>query len=53
MEQIPHMGMSPVNIMRARQNMIASRQLRTHTHRELQHKAEQEIANKSKGYQAP
>lgn len=50
MEQIPHVGMSPVNMMRARQNLIASRQQRSHIHREMQHKAEQEQSNKEKGY---
>lgn len=47
MEQIPHVGMKPIDVMRAKQNAIASRQMRRHIHGELQHKAELEQRTKS------
>lgn len=47
------MGMKPIDMLRARQNMIASRQMRRHVHGELGHRADQEQANKEKGYKAP
>lgn len=40
------------DMMRARQNAIASRQQRRHVHGELEHKAEKEQSNKEKGYKA-
>ena len=50
MEQIPHVGMSSVDVMRARQNAIASRQQRRHVHGELEHRAEKERQMKPKTY---
>ena len=52
MEQIPHVGMKPIDLMRARQNAIASRQQRRHVHGELEHRAEKEQSNKEKGYKS-
>lgn len=48
MEQIPHVDMKPIDVMRARQSEIAKRQMRRHVHRELEHRADQEIHNKMK-----
>lgn len=48
MEQIPHVGMKPIDVMRARQNAIASRQMRRHVHGELAHKAEAEQSRKER-----
>jgi hypothetical protein len=45
MEQIPHVGMKPIDVMRARQTAIASRQQRRHVHGELEHRAQQERDN--------
>ncbi len=50
MEQIPHVGMTQMDVMRARQGEIAKRQNRRHVHRELEHRADKELANKEKVY---
>jgi len=50
MEQIPHVDLKPVEVMRARQNAIASRQQRRHVHGELEHRAEKERQMKPKTY---
>lgn len=49
MEQIPHVDLNPVEVMRAKQNVIASRQMRRHVHNELMHKAEREQSAKQQG----
>lgn len=48
MEQIPHVGMKPMDVMRARQGEIAKRQMRRHVHSELEHRAQQERQNINK-----
>ena len=48
MEQIPHVGMKPIDVMRARQSEIAKRQMRRHVHSELEHRAQQERQNINK-----
>lgn len=48
MEQIPHVGLSSMDVMRARQGEIAKRQQRRHVHSELEHRAQQERSDKEK-----
>lgn len=48
MEQIPHVGLTPMDVMRARQGEIAKRQQRRQVHSELQHRAQQERLDKEK-----
>lgn len=45
MEQIPHVGLKPIDLMRARSNELAKRQQRRHVHGELEHKAQVERSN--------
>lgn len=48
MEQIPHVGLTSMDVMRARQGEIAKRQQRRHVHSELEHRAQQERSDKEK-----
>ena len=45
MEQIPHVALKPIDVMRAKSNELSKRQQRRHVHGELADKASVERAN--------